>query len=90
MAKVIWSDSALGDLRKIISYIGQFDEAAATKIATRLVDRGESPADFPDRGRPTGDGSRELTSVPPYVLRYAVTGGIVDILPLGHGRRRPA
>ena len=44
--------------------------------------------DFPDRGRPVGNGRRELTIVRPYLIRYVVVGGAVRILSVRHAARR--
>ena len=84
MARVIWEPSSLTDLEGIILYIDQFDPLAAERTGTRLFDLGESLADFPSRGRPSGGGAREMTTVSPYILRYAVQGLAVRILSIRH------
>ncbi|MEI5686371.1 MULTISPECIES: type II toxin-antitoxin system RelE/ParE family toxin [Sphingomonas] len=55
-------------------------------MAARLLDLGNSLAIFPRRGRPK-DGIREMTSVPPYILRYSVADETVFILSVRHGAR---
>ncbi|PAX08012.1 type II toxin-antitoxin system RelE/ParE family toxin [Sphingomonas lenta] len=89
MARVVWSKRATAHVSEIIAYIRQHDAAAAERVGARLIALGESLAEFPHRGRPIGADLRELTTVWPYVLRYRVRGGIVIIIRVRHGRRRP-
>ncbi len=89
MAKVVWDRAALTDLKDTIAYLEQFDPEAADRIGARLFNLGESLADFPRRGRPVGGSQREMTNVPPYILRYDVQGDLVTVLGIRHGARRP-
>jgi toxin ParE1/3/4 len=89
MVQVIWLPEALWTVNLVRSYIGQYDPQAADRLAQRLRQAGESLADFPNRGRPAGNGARELPSVPPYIIRYEVSGDRVFILSIRHGRQRP-
>ncbi|MDP1027508.1 type II toxin-antitoxin system RelE/ParE family toxin [Sphingomonas sp. KR1UV-12] len=89
MARVVWRNQALDDLDDIITYLEQFDAKAADRYYVRLFTLGESLRDFPHRGRPAGNGERELVTVPPYVLRYRVDSDSVMILSVSHGARRP-
>ena len=89
MADVVWRPEALDDLRRIIGHIDQFDSAAAHGVGVRLYELGESLAEFPRRGRPCDDGTREMTAGSPYVLRYEVDERQVIILSIRHGRQRP-
>lgn len=84
MAAVIWSDQALDRLDLIISYIEQFDPPAAGRLAARLIDASQSLTAFPNRGRPASQGTRELVTVRPYVIRYKVEGDRVLILGIRH------
>ena len=86
MANVVWRPEAVDDIRGIARYIHQFDPVAAQDVAARLFDLGNSLALFPRRGRPK-NGIREMTSVPPYVLRYSVADETVFILSVRHGAR---
>lgn len=88
MADVVWDAQATEQLRQIILYIDQFDPAAADGIGLRLFDLGNSLANFPNRGRPIGENAREMTNVPPYILRYQVQGDSVTILSIRHGARQ--
>jgi plasmid stabilization system protein ParE len=80
---------ALRNLEAARTYITEFNPAAADRMARRLVDAGESLAEFPNRGRPASRGHRELALVPPYVIRYRVEGEKVFITGIKHGRQRP-
>ncbi|WP_207774776.1 type II toxin-antitoxin system RelE/ParE family toxin [Sphingosinicella sp. YJ22] len=80
---------ALRHLDLIRNYVGYFDPVAADRLAGRLLDVGNSLSHFPNRGRPGPDGTRELPTVPPYVVSYEVTGGAVYILRIRHGRTQP-
>ena len=86
MAKVIWQQQAIADIRTIARYINDHDPRAARDVSTRLFNLGESLAAFPQRGRPRGY-HREMTNVPPYVLRYVVEDDTVFILSIRHGAR---
>ena len=88
MAEVLWEPAAIADLDDILTYIEQFDLAAALRYEGALRALGESLAEFPNRGRPAANGTREMTSVPPYVLGYRVERNEVRILSIRHGRRQ--
>lgn len=87
--EIIWSESAIADLAGIRAYIGQFNPFAARRMAEALIAAGSGLVDFPERGRSTGRGLRELTVVWPYVIRYRVEDERVVILRVRHGKRRP-
>lgn len=76
---------ALADLTHIRAYIGQFNPAAAVRMAGRLLGVATELAEYPLAGRPTAKGRRELTIVPPYVVVYRVAGNRVRILRIWHG-----
>ena len=88
MRRVIWAAAAIRDLQGIRAYIGQFNPTAAQQVAARLLAAGNSLAEMTDRGRPAGR-HREITVIQPYVLRYRLTGDLVTILRVRHGKRRP-
>lgn len=70
--RVVWPDSVADQLDQIAAYIEVFDPRAADRVVQRLVALSESLADFPHRGRPADNDARELSTVPPYILRYRV------------------
>lgn len=45
--------------------------------------------DQPQRGRPVTEGVRELTVIPPYVIRYHLKGSTVSIMRIKHGAQAP-
>ena len=89
MRRLIWSTDALDDLRAIRSYIEEASPPAASRVAAALVEATSSLVDFPNRGRPVRSGVRELTSVRPYVIRYAVLSDEIRIVFIRHGARHP-
>ena len=90
MIEVVWTASALADLRTIRTYIEQFNPRAAREVAASLKALGDSLTNFANRGRPVpGTTMRELVSTYPYIIRYRVAGDIVVILRVRHGARRP-
>jgi len=89
MTRVVWSDRAQNVVHDIIGYIRQHDSIAAEWVGARLFALGESLATFPHRGRSASGEARELPTVWPYLLRYRVVKGVVLIVRVRHGRRRP-
>ncbi|TCP35033.1 type II toxin-antitoxin system RelE/ParE family toxin [Sphingomonas sp. BK235] len=89
MARVIWRNAALDDLDRIFHFIARHNDQAARRVAERLIACGESLRAFPRRGRPAPDGCREMTIVPPYILRYEIEGATVLIRSIRHGARLP-
>ena len=87
LRRVVWTEEAIGHLEAIVAYVSTFNPAAATRLGERLIAVADSLAEFSERGRPVGDGRREMTTVWPYVLRYRVEGGAVIILRIRHGSR---
>ena len=45
--RIVWSDTAVADLRQIVRYIALDDPAAATRLAERILQRIENAAEFP-------------------------------------------
>lgn len=89
MRHIVWTDEAVANLEAIVTYISEFNPAAATRLAERLIAVADSLAEFSERGRDAGEGRREMTIVPPYVLRYRVESERVIILRVRHGAREP-
>jgi addiction module RelE/StbE family toxin len=87
--RVVWTEPAVAALIGIRAYIGQFNPAAAARFVSRLVQAGDSLAEFAERGRPRLQGGRELVVVRPYLIRYRIAGDVVFILRVRHGARRP-
>ncbi len=89
MRRLIWSTDAIHDLRSIRSYIAETNPLAASRVAAALGDAATGLIAFPNRGRPVRSGVRELTTVPPYIIRYAVLPDEVRITFIRHSARRP-
>lgn len=90
MNDVVWTATALANLRAIRSYLEEFNPRAAADVAEELITRGNTLVGFPYRGRPvSGNGLRELVTAYPYIIRYRITGGTVFILRIRHTARRP-
>jgi toxin ParE1/3/4 len=89
--KVLWTEQALARLTEIEDFVGADDPAAAVKLGSRLVERGESLARLWSRGR-------RLPELPDSPLRELVEGNYrivyrtrkstVEILTVFEGHRR--
>lgn len=89
MVQVVWSARSRQNIRDIEAYIATDNPEAAERMAHRIRAAGESLHRQPFRGRPAGGGSRELLSVRPYRILYAVTEAAVVILEVRHTARLP-
>jgi plasmid stabilization system protein ParE len=85
--RIVWTDDAIAHLEAIIDYVSAFNPAAAARLAERLVVLADSLDSCPSRGREAGGGTREMTTVWLYILRYRVEGDQVLILRIRHGAR---
>lgn len=89
--KIIWSSSALNDLREIHSFICRDAESYATRMVERIMRSVEGLNDFPQAGRVV----RELNNanyraeviVRPYRVVYKNSLDRIDILAVIHGAR---
>lgn len=85
---VIFSPEAKADLRHIRAYISRDNPQAALRMALRIVAACDRLEAFSRRGRPGKQpGTRELTTVRPYVIVYRTRPGIIDIVRIWHGRQ---
>ncbi len=80
-----FAKDAIRDLTDIREYIGGFNPVAAERLSDRLVASAAGLVQFPLRGRPRVDGSRELSAGSPYVIVYEVRAEIVAVLRVWHG-----
>ena len=62
---------------------------AAQRQANRILEALSQLEHTPLIGRPSPKGTRELVTVPPYVIRYRVMGRRVFVVRIRHGARRP-
>jgi len=85
---VVFTHRALRDLANIRSWISEDRPAAASRMAVELVAACDRLELFPERGRPGIEpGTRELTTVWPYVIVYRIAGDNVEVLSIWHGRQ---
>ena len=90
--KVIWTDSALEDLREIVSHISKDNSEAAHRVGHDIVDTVGMLATFPLIGPPYPRGSngktREIVSWS-YRIFYRVNPKkqLVEILTVWHGAK---
>jgi plasmid stabilization system protein ParE len=87
--KLVYTDEAIEDLKRLREFIAVHNPAAAARIATVLVGKIELLPDFPKLGVPV-----ELAPVPEsvrdivfgkYVVRYSVHASAIIILRVWHG-----
>lgn len=84
---VSFSRRAVSDLAAIRRYIAKDKPQAASRVAVEIVAACDRLEMFPERGRPgVRPGTRELTTVWPYVIAYRVgPRGRINILAIWHG-----
>jgi plasmid stabilization system protein ParE len=87
--KLVYTDEAIEDLKRLREFIAVHNRSAAARIATELVDKIELLPDFPKMGTPV-----EMAPVPDsirdmffgkYVVRYSVHASAIIILRVWHG-----
>ncbi|OZT75451.1 type II toxin-antitoxin system RelE/ParE family toxin [Vreelandella boliviensis] len=87
--KLVYTDAAIEDLKRLREFIAVHNPPAATRIATELVGKIELLPDFPKMGTPV-----EMAPVPDsvrdlvfgkYVIRYSVHASAIIILRVWHG-----
>jgi len=86
--KLVYTDEAIEDLKRLREFIASQNPSVATKIAMELVGKIELLPDFPRIGTPV-----EIAPVPDsirdmvfgkYVVRYSVHARVIIILRLWH------
>ena len=87
MRLVIWSANAVANFNSIYGYVSAFNETAAARLAGRLQMAANSLSEYPERGRETSRGLRELAIVHPYLIRYRIRDDAVVILRIRHSAR---
>ena len=86
--RLLLRPQAVADLKGIHSYVAQDSARAAARMARRLINACEKLELFPGRGRPGDEpGTRELTTVWPYVIVYRHGDDLIEILRIWHGRQ---
>ena len=87
--EIIWSVVAEADLESIVEYIARDNMAAALVVDDLLRHAAQELAFFPKKGKPGRyPGTRELVAHEHYLLVYAVTGEMVQIVAVLHTSRK--
>ena len=88
--RVIWSPQALRQLDKVFDYLNELNPRAAIGVSAKLIEAGDSLANFPHRGRRVAQSEvRELVPAYPYTIRYRIVRDLVRIIRVRHTARRP-
>ena len=81
---------ALHQLDEACAYIhAQGAPLAAQRMAARFLAAIETLEQHPQRGRRGAHGLYELLIVRPYVIRYRIRPGMVDVVRIRHAAQRP-
>ena len=88
--KIVWSPTAVHDLRHLRDYISQHNPKAAADVAQAILRAVGNLAEFPALGRPGRlPNTRELVVTgTPFIVPYAVRGDTIALLVVLHGARR--
>lgn len=87
--RLVYTDDAIEDLKRLREFIEAHNPSAAAKIAAELVEKTEQLPDFPKMGTPV-----EMAPVPEtfrdmvfgkYVARYSLHASAIIILRVWHG-----
>lgn len=87
--KLVYTDEAIEDLKRLREFIAVHNPPAAARIATELVGKIELLPDFPTMGTPVEmapmpDSVRDMV-FGKYVVRYSVHANAIIILRVWHG-----
>lgn len=83
---IVFSAEALADLAAIRAYIGEQNPYAASRVAIQLIAACDRLEHLPERGRPgLVAGTREITTIWPYVIVYRIGASAVEIVRIWHG-----
>lgn len=91
--KVVWTAVAAGDLERIAAYLANESPLRAATVIDRVVERAESLASLPNRGRTPpelrsiGDRSWRELQEPPWRIIYRRLDEVVQVHAVLDGRR---
>lgn len=87
--KLVWSSSALQDLREVHAYIASENPAAAKKVVARIVFLVRQLPENPKIGRPgrVPDTRELVVTRTPFVVPYRVAADRIDVLRVYHAAR---
>ncbi len=85
--RIIWSPTALDDLKHVRSYIARRNPAAAADVAKAILEAVQNLTRYPSMGRPGRlPGTRELViSGTPFIVPYTVREQTIEIIAVLHG-----
>jgi len=88
--KIVWTRTAVEDVRSVRQYIEPGDPHAAARVVLRITGAVELLATAPSAGRPGRvANTRELVLVDvPFIVAYRVVAGVVEVLRVLHTSRR--
>ena len=86
--KLVYTDEAISDLKRLRDFIKQNNPSAAQRIASTLINRMKTLQDFPQLGKPIENspvsGSIRDMVFDQYIVRYSVHTSTVIILRIWH------
>ncbi|MFG1497871.1 type II toxin-antitoxin system RelE/ParE family toxin [Saccharospirillum sp. HFRX-1] len=86
--KLVYTDVAIADLKRLREFIAVHHPSAASRIATELLEKVTSLPDFPDIGTPVElapvHGSIRDIVFGKYIVRYSVHNTTIIILRVWH------
>jgi len=90
--QVVWSQTAVEDLRQIVQFIALDDAVAAASLADRILNRIEQASEFPFSNRAVPEKSEESIReviLRPYRIVYQVDSrrDAIHVLRIWHGAR---
>jgi toxin ParE1/3/4 len=91
--KVVWTEVAASDLERIATYLTAESPLRAAAIIDRIVNRAESLASFPNRGRlppelrTMGDRTWREIQEPPWRILYRFLDDVVQVHAVLDARR---
>ena len=85
--KLVWSRTAVHDLRDLRDHISQHNPKAAADVAQAILRAVEALPEFPAIGRPGRvPNTRELVVTgTPFIVPYAVKRDTIELLAVFHG-----
>lgn len=87
--KLVYTEEAIADLKRLREFIANHDPSAAARIAAELVGKIELLPGFPTMGSavemaPVPDSIRDMV-FGKYLVRYSVHANVIIILRVWHG-----
>jgi toxin ParE1/3/4 len=82
-----FSETAANDLESIYDFIARNNPDAALATVKKLLDVMKRLGEFPNMGRKSDLGTRELV-ISPFVIIYRIVDDVINIEAVFHGSRR--